>query len=338
MTTREPAQSNNDAAAAWAARIDRGLNSGEQQELEEWLGGDPRRHGALVRAESIWIHAERAASLGPLIASPTIAAPPAPEQAVEELATRPRLTRRSLLVGGGALAACLAGGIALPPLLERARTLRSGIGEIRRVPLDDGSIVTLDTDSVLEVAFTQLSRLVRLRSGGAYFEVAEGPQPFLVETAGLVMRTTASAFSVRAIAGLPTTLLVSRGDVELSQSHNGANVSVASNMRATLPEGAPSLSDMKVQSLPPEEIDRSLSWRNGTLSFEGETLGEAAAAFRRYGLPAIEITDAKLARKPITGVFTANDPAGFARAAAISLDASATGDEKLIRMRSAQTR
>jgi transmembrane sensor len=334
MTGREPAQNNNDEAAAWAARIDRGLDASEQRELDAWLADDPRREGALVRAESIWLHAERATSLGPLIAAPepeTI-----PPVGFKEHFPPALLSRRAALFGGGALAAGLVGAVALPSLFHHRMFLRSGVGEIRRIPLDDGSVVTLDTDSLLEVAFTQVARIVRLRSGSAYFEVADALRPFLVETGELVLRAAASAFSVRAVPGLPLTLLVSRGHVEVQRSIAGPAIDVVSNMRATLAEGMQRVAALKVQPLPPEEIDRSLSWRNGMLSFEGETLGEAAATFRRYGLPAIEVPDAKLARKPITGVFTANDPAGFARAAAVSLDANAIGDAKVIRMTSAR--
>ena len=65
-TGRETAQSIDEAAAVWTARLDRGLTESEQTELEEWLSGDSRRMGALARARAIWAHADRARSLGAL--------------------------------------------------------------------------------------------------------------------------------------------------------------------------------------------------------------------------------------------------------------------------------
>jgi transmembrane sensor len=65
MTGRACAQTIDDEAAAWTARIDRGLSDSDQAELDAWLAQDSRRVGALARARAIWLHAERAESLAP---------------------------------------------------------------------------------------------------------------------------------------------------------------------------------------------------------------------------------------------------------------------------------
>lgn len=328
-SSREPAQNIDDDAAAWVACIDRGLSDGEKVELDLWLEGDRRRVGALARARAIWLHAERASSLAPLIAEPDVAD--------EELEIRP-VSRRRLLIGGtGALAAALVGAVSLPRLLHRPTILSTGVGEIRRIPLKDGSVVTLDTNSVLEVAFSESERRVTLRSGGAFFEVAtDRLRPFLVEAGGVLLRATASAFSVRALAGMPLSVLVARGAVDMARTIDGARIALAANIRATLPIDAP-LTAVTRATVSPDDIDRQLSWRNGMLAFEGETLEEAAAMFRRYGTPAIEIDTPVLARTPITGLFAASDPAGFARAIALSLNARAVSDGPVIRLSAASS-
>lgn len=317
MTGREPAQNIDDEAAAWTARMDRGLSDSDQAELDAWLEQDRRRVGALARARAIWLHAERAESLAPLIAEPEVAEAP-----------RHTISRRRMMIGGaGALAAGLVGVVTMSSWLRPAPALRSGIGEIRRIPLADGSVVTLDTDSALEVVYSATTRLVRLLSGGAYFEVATSPRPFMVEVGGIVLRATASAFAVQALPDSPLSVLVERGAVAMQQlgqkAGQGAIIDLAASTRATLANGS-SLATVKTHKLAAGEVDRALVWRNGMLSFEGETLEQAAAAFRRYGHPFIEIADPRLARRPITGLFSANDPGGFARTAALSLDAHAT--------------
>lgn len=332
MTGREPAQTIDDHAADWASRLDRGLDETEQRELDSWLASDRRRVGALARARAIWLGAERAQSLGSLITERTTDALMTERSTADEPAQPSRLTRRAAMFGGGAMAAALVGAVALPLLHRRDTALRSGLGEIRRLPLEDGSVVTLDTDSMLEVAFSRTSRTVRLEAGRAFFEVVDGVRPFLVETGDLVLRASASAFSVRALPGLPVALLVSRGHVDLQSPLQGPAITVAANMEASaLPRSAAG-APVKLARLGPDEVDRILSWRNGMLAFEGETLGQAASDFGRYGLPRIEITDPKLAATPITGLFTANDPAGFARAIALSLGIEAHGDDKVVRL------
>jgi len=321
MTGRACAQTIDDEAAAWTARIDRGLSDSDQAELDAWLAQDRRRVGALARARAIWLHAERADSLAPLITEPEVAQAP-----------RYALSRRSMMMGGaGALAAGLVGVVTMSPLLRPVPALRSGIGEIRRIPLADGSVVTLDTDSTLEVAYSATTRLVRLLSGGAYFEVATSSLPFLVEVGGIVLRATTAAFAVQALKDRPLSALVERGAVAMQQAGQGAIVDLAADTRATLAHGSP-LTAVKTHRLAAGEVDRALVWRKGMLSFEGETLEQAAAAFRRYGHPFIEITDPALARRPITGLFSANDPLGFARTAALSLDARATIDGDVARL------
>ena len=50
--------------------------------------------------------------------------------------------------------------------------LRTGIGERATASLEDGSTVTLNTNSTLEINYTRLRRDVRLVAGQALFKVA----------------------------------------------------------------------------------------------------------------------------------------------------------------------
>ena len=319
---RETAQSIDETAAAWTARIDRGLTADEQTELNAWLGGDARRIGALARARALWLHSDRAAALG---------APPVAEAPEEEDAPASRFSRRTALLGGGAIAASLALAAALPAILHRGRQIATNIGEIRRVPLGDGSVATLDTDSLMETAFTEGLRTVRLLSGVAYFEVAHDPaRPFVVEARDVAVRAVGTAFSVRNLAGAPVSVVVSEGKVAIRRGAEAATVPLVANMRADIPVAA--LSAAIARPLTPDDLGRALAWREGMLAFEGETLAAAAARFRRYGGPAIEIDDRRLAGEPISGLFSASDPRGFAHAVAVSLDARVSEDGQAIRL------
>jgi transmembrane sensor len=326
-TGRETAQSIDEAAAIWTARLDRGLTESEQTELQEWLGGDTRRMGALARAKAIWLHADRARSLGPV--------------ATETPPTVPiwqRIDRRTVVVGGGALAASLVAAVSIPAYLHRPKRLVTAMGEIRRVPLGDGSVVTLDTHSVVEASFSEQRRSIHLVSGVAYFEVAHDPaRPFVVEARDISVRAVGTAFSVRNIEGVPVSVVVSEGKVAIGRlATTGApEVRLAANMRAEVPDIAPLTPTSIVRPLSPDDLGRALSWRDGMLAFEGDTLADAAHRFRRYGGPKIEIDSASLARQPISGLFAASDPRGFAHAIAVSLDASVDDEGDTVRLRPA---
>ena len=51
--SRETAREIDAAAAAWAARVDRGLSPPESEALDAWLAVDTRRAGAYARARAV---------------------------------------------------------------------------------------------------------------------------------------------------------------------------------------------------------------------------------------------------------------------------------------------
>src|SRR3546814_12659435 len=65
------------------------------------------------------------------------------------------------------------------------------------------------------------------------------------------------------------------------------------------------------QPLPPGVVSRALAWREGKIAFKGESLQHAVDAFARYSDTRVVIRDEALAREPVSGLFSANDPAGF---------------------------
>ncbi len=67
-------------------------------------------------------------------------------------------------------------------------------------------------------------------------------------------------------------------------------------------------------------IDRTLSWREGQLVFDGDTLGQAAAEFNRYNAMKIRIAP-DLSGEKVVGRFRTNEPEAFARAASVMFDA-----------------
>lgn len=66
MTSRESSEDIDDAAANWAARIDRGsLSDRETRDLATWTSADIRRRGALARAMAVLAHFDDAGASDP---------------------------------------------------------------------------------------------------------------------------------------------------------------------------------------------------------------------------------------------------------------------------------
>ncbi len=306
-----------DIAAEWAVKTDAGpLQPGEQAALDAWLDADVHHLGAFARARAALAFADGETIRGQR------------EDAVP-LAHRP--SRRKFLAGT-ALAACGAGlVIAAPALYRRLNGERyaTQVGETKVVPLADGSVVTLNTNSKIDVRYTQLRREIRLVRGEALFDVAHNKaRPFFVLADDTQVRAVGTSFTVKLLPDQPVQVLVREGVVEVKHSDRPAAppLRVAANTRAIAPAGAP----MVTAVVAPAEVSRALAWRVGRIAFEGETLQEAAAEFARYSDTHIEIDAPDVASQTVAGLFVSNDPVGFSKAVAASFRLRMTiGDHEI---------
>jgi transmembrane sensor len=299
MTDREKAEDIEAEAARWVWRLDRDGRAPElETQLEAWLAGDARRRGAFLKAESVWTLLDRAREPG-----------------ARPLARPVRtVSRRALLAGaGGAIAATMVGaGV----LILREERFSTGLGEVRRVPLGDGSAVAINTASAVEVAFRPTQRTVRLREGEAWFQVAHDVQrPFVVEAGPVRVRAVGTAFSVRRRAN-GADVLVTEGVVEVWAAG-------ATRPPARLKAGQGAFVDATAVVRPalagPEAVDRKLEWRYGKIDLAGETLGEAVADFNRYNDRKLVIADPGIASERLYGAFNTGGPDAFAAAVGASL-------------------
>lgn len=311
MSQRETADAIAEAASDWAARLDRGLSQAEQAELEHWLEGDSRRVGALARARALLCHAGTA--LGEKT-SPVM---------------RVIANRRGFLAAGGALAASVGAGLWIA---TRPQPIISELGEIRRVSLEDGSSVTLGADTRIVPRFSARERVVELIWGEAFFDITtDAARPFVILTEGLRVQTSAAAVSLRRIAGSAPSILVERGGAFVRPKVGGV-VAMAASDRLVLSDRG----QAKMERLTPAAVQRDLAWRVGQLAFENEPLSRVVDSFRRYGPVRIEIDDPALAREPVTGLFSASDPKGFAVAIAASLGARARVEGDIVHLERAR--
>ena len=66
-----------------------------------------------------------------------------------------------------------------------------------------------------------------------------------------------------------------------------------------------------LEMLGPDEIEVYLSWRDGNLIFDGESLGDAISEISRYTTVKIVFVDEDLQRIRIAGLFKTGDVSGF---------------------------
>lgn len=301
---RESAADIDAAAFAWAARADRGALSAEDQgALDAWIAADSRRAGAYARAMAADAYLDRARALGPGYQPARHAASPV-------------WTRRRLLAGaGGGVAASLVAALGVTTLWTRDR-IATPKGDVRRVSLPEGSAVTLNTDTVVRPAFAKAERRIDLLRGEALFDVAHNPaRPFRVFADDVRIEAIGTSFTVRRHENGDVEVVVRHGlvDVRRVGSAEGVRLAAATTSRVS------GRSPIRPEILSPEAVDKSLAWREGRLDLTGLTLAEAAAEFARYSDYQIAFATADVGRLEVSGVYSVNDPEGFAKAAALSL-------------------
>ena len=319
-------------AADWVAREDRGpLTPPEVLERDTWLDADPRHFGAYARAHALFRRMDRARGLGGAF-DPAhhrrYAAPSAldriPGERVEAHTPAPgsRIPGFARGVRIGALAASLMACVwflaTLLPAPAGTTVHRTAMGEVLRLPLTDGSAVTLNSASEIRVEYSASRRHISLLRGEALFDVARDVRrPFVVAADGMEVVAVGTSFSVRQEPGEPLQVTVREGVVEVVDPRSRQEaVRVAANFAVSVRHGA----RVRLQPLGADQVDRKLSWRQGMLAFDGDTLGEAAATFARYNQTRILIDDPRVAERRVVGLYSATDPAGFAQAVAAALD------------------
>lgn len=215
--------------------------------------------------------------------------------------------------------AALAAGLALCIgvaffLKQRAPDISTAVGEQRTLTLADGSVVTLNTLSEVNIDFSRKLRRIELKHGEAMFKVASDPsRPFVVVTPSASVRALGTQFNVY-------------------QRHDGATVSVVEGrvQVAARPDSSRSSTDRAVRNLGAGEeaevrssgeinqrtspdIDKAIAWRERRLFFEETPLDEIAQEFNRYG-KSLQITleGIEPGSRRYGGIFDADDPNSLA--------------------------
>ena len=319
---REPADAINARAMIWVARLDRqGLEPEAVPGLQAWLAEDPRRQGAFLRAQAAWQAMDRAGTASSLIEAE-------PLMTRREPASRP--ARRVLIQGAMAAAAAGIGLVGWQQYRQMGRhQISTARGEIRRVPLEDGSLLAVNTQTDLSVEMQPGLRVVKLGRGEAWVQVAtDASRPFVVQAGDVRVRAIGTAFSGRRL-DQGAEVLVSEGVVEAwsAQAPDRA-VRLAQGGRVVIGAGAGAA---PVENLG-GGVARRLAWREGEIVLDGETLAEAAEAFNRYNDVQIVVEGTALAQGQWIGRFRTNEPQAFARAVAVTTGARVRQEGLVIRL------
>lgn len=276
-----------DAAAAWLVRLhDSAATEDDRRACEHWRQSDPAHARAWDRAQTLLA---RLGGLPPALAMPTLGRPV-------------RAARR-------AAAAKVAALLALGPSAWLAWRVvdagswaaehRTATGEQRGLQLPDGSRVTLNTASALDLRFDAAQRLLVLRAGEILVESAPDPagRPLRVATREGLLQALGTRFTVRQDSG-STRLAVLQGAVRITPLRGGAHAVLAAGQQTRF-------SAEQIDAPMPSDAVAT-AWTRGMLLADGMRLADVTAELARYR-PGLLHCDPAVAELRISGAFPLGD-------------------------------
>ncbi|WP_026067172.1 FecR family protein [Pseudomonas fluorescens] len=281
-----------DEAAQWFVRLQEGeLSPDERQRFDAWRAEQPQNQYEFDVLQGMW----RAADLLPKARLQALCEAPA------ERPKRPAALRYAVAASlvAVALGLGLFSGLEHPKPYSAEFSTR--LGEHRQVALPDGSVMDLNSRSVVTVHYEKARRSVELKQGEALFSVEhDTSRPFVVAAGTGQVTVTGTRFDVRRDED-QTRVAVETGTVKV-QGRSPYDV-------VTLTAGLGTQVDAKglVAGAYTVNTEELTAWRSGKLVFTNARLADVAREVSRYREQPLRVSTPGVGNLRLTSVFKAND-------------------------------
>lgn len=307
-------------ACEWISRFDRGLSAIEDSAFSEWVNISNFHRKSLFEVAQTWDDLSVLNELSSLF--------PLQENQVRK--SKILLDRKTIAMA--ASVACVVFSCLwivnsqLMPTVDNsylfALSAETKIGEQQVVTLSDGSIIHLNTDSLVSVDYSNTQRSLNLVRGEALFEVAhDKTRPFIVKAADNTVTAIGTAFNLQLDGPQQFQLLVTEGKVLVKNSTqiladaanfkskhtlDGLGELMGAGEKAVISEHS-----FQQESLTNEQVQNDLAWQQGMLVFHGEPLAEALREISRYTQVDFILADEQVKQRRVAGYFKAGDIPGL---------------------------
>jgi len=214
------------------------------------------------------------------------------------------LTGWHIAMPATALAASAAAVLLLGQPAPAGQILQTQLGEMRRATLSDGTVVLLNTNSRLRVAFRKHAREITLIKGQARFDVAhDTSRPFRVTAGAMSVTAVGTAFDVEALPSRTAVTLI-RGKVLVRTTDR---TGVPSAPKTLFPGQQITIAAGQVTPPHAARLDAALAWQRSYVDLGNKTLSEAIEEVNRYSATKIVVDAPGLNNEKIGGVFKVGD-------------------------------
>jgi len=310
-------QTPDEAAAWWDSRLRSPLCTDADREAFAAWREDPAHAEAFERLQA-GIDALHEA----LLSSPELRA--MSDRALELKAPAPYarmaagIAAAVVLAAGGWFAATqpapapLGGASPLQVASGEGSIYQTGVGERSTITLTDGSKVTLNTRSRVEVNYMPDRRNITLIAGQALFEVAHNKaRPFVVTAGPRQVTAVGTAFDIR-LDGQKVQVTMVEGKVKVEPTRPTLlQKAVAPQQSLIAGQQLVATVDSIGATVEHADAAKTTSWREGRVVFADTPLPQAVAEMNRYLPSPILIGDPALSHFTVNGMFLTNQPMSF---------------------------
>jgi transmembrane sensor len=301
-------------ASAWIVQVDSGaMSKGDIEDLKEWISRSPQHKHSFQKMASGFLE------IGTLLTQDGATTTIRERKPKKALFSAPVMLSMAATVIAGFF--IFSGQFSDQPLKAAEPTVQyiANVGEQKDVTLADGSVVTLNTNSRIDVNFTGAERSINLAYGEALFDVAKDrSRPFVVHANQGAVRAVGTIFSVRSIKS-EVSVLVEEGIVELIAppiANQPGATTLAEDMvvLARLRTGEEANFDgvnKNIRSVEPADVANRHAWKNGMLIFDGHSLSEVVDEITRYTDMKIVISNPEMQDLQIGGTFKVGETEAF---------------------------
>jgi len=297
----------------WLVKLETGaMLAGDEERFVEWLEQDERHGEAFYQAEKTWqlMHQVKEEALAKDI--PEIKSPQVKvnwfKRHIMPIAATVLLSFASMFWWQNAYFS----------LFSDHYTLT---GQRLEQRLSDGSVLTLNTDSAIDIHFDQNTRLIEVLSGEVYLVVAPNkPRPFVVKAGSLQVTALGTAFIIKHVDNQDPIVTVTQHSVKVEST-------TSPQTQLVLEEGQQVALQQKGEKLTSiNNVNGTLekAWTQGKYVFQDKPFATVVAELNRYYNGKIIIRDDNLAKQLISGVLDLDKPLESLENLILSLRAKTT--------------
>lgn len=329
-------------AADWLARLDSDIPPSQKEldSLREWLSRSPVHREELNNLNAFWGSDVLTELIVPLGNYESVSRPGRLKHVFH-------INRRPVFIGIATMATFLLTialyfGTTNNPIEKSNGFYLTAVGQQQETTLADGTVIYLNTNSQVEVAYSDTYRNIRLLQGEAHFDVAKLPeQPFRVYAGMGRVQAIGTAFTVR-VQDQTLSVLVTEGKIKLASLAQPKQLGNTTKMTGNDPKTPGDLTSAQydtyvgehprelgilkagqrfilevadadgtmlqdlsdtIETVDEEGLARHEAWRDGLLVFSGESLEQVVSEISRYTTMSIEIVDPAVRNVQIGGRF-----------------------------------